>query len=165
MYWSKKGEYTKTLHIISYLDIKYERKRIFEKKKEKKSNEKNGKFPRTGSPSWLGPLSRYNALPTELRGTCHEWRENFKMIWNKWSTCCKKEVNKDFVGEVFWPWNDILTKTSLFDSFMFKFNSVLEIRSRTTSFPWPFSLLGGGAPYPQVRKKAMDTRLGAGSKK
>ena len=36
MYWSKKGEYTKTLHIISYLDIKYERKRIFEKKKEKK---------------------------------------------------------------------------------------------------------------------------------
>ena len=99
---------------------------------------KNGKFPGTGSPSWLGPLSRYNALPTELRGTCHEWRENFKIIWNKWSTCCKKEVNKDFVGEVFWPWNDILTKTSLFDSFMFKFNGILEIRSRKISFPWPF---------------------------
>ena len=91
--------------------------------------------------------------------------KNFKIIWNKWSTCCKKEVNKDFVGEVFWPWNDILTKTSLFDSFMFKFNSVLEIRSRTTSFPWPFPLLGGGAPHPQVREKAMETKLGAGSKK
>ena len=32
----------------------------------KKKIIKNGKFPGSGFPSWLGPLSRYNALPTEL---------------------------------------------------------------------------------------------------
>ena len=64
---------------------------------------KNGKFPGTGSPSWLGPLSRYNALPTELRGTCHEWRANFKIICNKFSSYCKEQGNKDSLQKVFWP--------------------------------------------------------------
>lgn len=45
------------------------------------NNEKKkyGKLPGTGSPSRLGPLSRYNALPTELLGTCHEWRANYNL--------------------------------------------------------------------------------------
>ena len=77
-----KGEYTKTVQTIYDLGhrIKWEmeqssrEKKTKHKKKDKKkkSNKKNGKFPVSGSPSWLGPLSRYNALPTELRGTCHE---------------------------------------------------------------------------------------------
>ena len=61
----------------------------------KKKIIKNGKFPGSGSPSWLGPLSRYNALPTELRGTCHERRANFKIICNKYSMYCKVQVGKD----------------------------------------------------------------------
>ena len=75
-----KGEYTKTVQTIYDLGhrIKWEmeqssreKKTNHRKKKDKKEIEqkkkKNGKFPGTGSPSWLGPLSRYNALPTELR--------------------------------------------------------------------------------------------------
>ena len=74
-------------------ETKYRKKKF---KREIKQN-KNGKFPGTGSPSWLGPLSRYNALPTELRGTCHEWRANFKIICNNWSTYCKEQVLKNSV--------------------------------------------------------------------
>ena len=76
---------------------------MIEEKSEKIKNKKNGKFPGTGSPSWLGPLSRYNALPTELRGTCHEWRANFKVICNILSSYCKEQVHKESVEEVFWP--------------------------------------------------------------
>ena len=85
-------------------------------KKSKKIKKKNGKFPGTGSPSWLGPLSRYNALPTELRGTCREWRVNFKYKCNDWSTYCEEQVHKDCVeNSVLWPKKDITTKTQLFD--------------------------------------------------
>ena len=73
-------------------------KQIFQKKKQNKTKQKqkkNGKFPVSGSSSWLGPLSRYNALPTELRGTCHERRANFKIICNKWTMYCKKQVGED----------------------------------------------------------------------
>ena len=73
------------------LRVTFEYRKKWKKKVKKK---KNGKFPGTGSPSWLGPLSRYNALPTELRGTCHEWRVNFKTIWNKRSTYCMNHVHK-----------------------------------------------------------------------
>ena len=69
---------------------------------KKKENYKNGKSPGTGSPSWLGPLSRYNALPTELRGTCHERRANFKMIFNKLNSYCKEKRNKDSEEKGFW---------------------------------------------------------------
>ena len=48
--------------------------------KKDKENENNGKSPGTGFPSLLGPLSRYNALPTELRGTCHGRKTNLKNI-------------------------------------------------------------------------------------
>ena len=43
--------------------------RKFKKKdrKKKQNKNKNGKFSGSGSPSRLGPLSRYNALPTELQ--------------------------------------------------------------------------------------------------
>ena len=68
----------------------------------KKKIIKNGKFPGSGSPSWLGPLSRYNALPTELRGTCYERRANFKMIFNKLNSYCKEKRNKDFEEKGFW---------------------------------------------------------------
>ena len=72
-------------------------KQIFQKKKQNKTKQKkkNGKFPVSGSSSWLGPLSRYNALPTELRGTCHERRANFKIICSKWTMYCKKQVGED----------------------------------------------------------------------
>ena len=73
-------------------------KQIFQKKKKNKTKQKqkkNGKFPVSGSSSWLGPLSRYNALPTELRGTCHERKANFKIICNKWTMYCKKQVGED----------------------------------------------------------------------
>ena len=69
-------------------------KQIFQKKNKTKQK-KNGKFPVSGSSSWLGPLSRNNALPTELRGTCHERRANFKIICNKWTMYCKKQVGED----------------------------------------------------------------------
>ena len=62
---------------------------------EREKKKENGKFPRSGSPSRLGPLSRYNALPTELRGTCHERKANFKIICNKWTIYCKKQVGED----------------------------------------------------------------------
>ena len=103
-----KGEYTKTVQTIYDLGhkIKWEmeqiiarkKKQIIEKKKIKmKTNKKNGKFPVSGSASWLGPLSRYNALPTELRGTCHEWRANFNnVICHKWRTY-KKQAHKESV--------------------------------------------------------------------
>ena len=64
-------------------------------KKQKKNKKKTGKFPGLGSPSWLGPLSRFNALPAELRGTCHDWRVNFKITCNKYKTYCKVQVHKD----------------------------------------------------------------------
>ena len=70
----------------------------------KKTKKKNGKFPGTGSPPWLGPLSRYNALPTELRGTCHKGRVNFKTIWYKRSTYCMDQVHKHSEEEVFCLW-------------------------------------------------------------
>ena len=77
-------------------------------KKEKKiwkeneiKEKKNSKFPVSGSPSWLGPLSRYNALPTELWGTCHERRANFKIISNKYSVYCKVQVGEDSEEDVF----------------------------------------------------------------
>lgn len=31
----------------------------------------------------------------------------------------------------------------------------------STSFPWPFPLFGGEAPHPEVRERAMGTRLGS----
>ena len=80
---------------------------MFIQKKKKNDNNKvkkkreNSKFPVSGSPSWLGPLSRYNALPTELRGTCHEGRANFKIICNKYSMYCKVQVGKDSEEDVF----------------------------------------------------------------
>ena len=37
----------------------------------------------------LGPLSRYNALPNELRG-------NFKLISNKWSTYCNENLHTKY---------------------------------------------------------------------
>ena len=69
---------------------------------QKKKKRENGKFPGTGSPSWLGPLSRYNALPTELRGTCHERKAKFKIICNKYSMYCKVQVGEDSEEDVFW---------------------------------------------------------------
>ena len=65
------------------------------KENKKTTTKKNGKFPGSGSPPWLGPLSRYNAPPTELRGTCHERKANFKIICNKWTMYCKKQVGED----------------------------------------------------------------------
>ena len=76
-------------------------KKVKENKKIKKKT-KNGKFPVSGSPSWLGPHSRYNALPTELRGTCHEGKANFKIICNEYSMNYKVQVCKDFEEDVFW---------------------------------------------------------------
>ena len=75
-----KDEYKKTLQSIYKLFIEWENQQIIGKKmkkeikqqKKKEKKKKKGKFPGSGSPSWLGPLSRYSALPTELRGTCHE---------------------------------------------------------------------------------------------
>ena len=91
---------------------------------KKKKKRENGKFPGTGSPSWLGPLSRYNALPTELRGTCHEGRANFKIICNKYSMYCKVQVGKASEEDVFWLWDDITAKTMLSNLIMLKFSSV-----------------------------------------
>ena len=83
-----KGEYTKTVQTIFDLGhrIKWEmeqssrekKKQIIEKKKKKnkssgknrwknKTKQKIGKLLETGSP-WLGPLTWYNTLSTELRG-------------------------------------------------------------------------------------------------
>ena len=70
------------------------KKRTFQEEKlKKKILDINGKFPGTGSASRLGPLSRYNALSTELRGTRHQWRVNFKIMWNKRSTYCMDQVH------------------------------------------------------------------------
>ena len=91
---------------------------------QKKKKRENGKFPGTGSPSWLGPLSQYNALPTELRGTCHEGRANFKIICNKYSMYCKVQVGKDSEEDVFWLCDDITTKTVLLNLIMLKLSSV-----------------------------------------
>ena len=73
-----KGEYKKTFQSNYGLCIKYknqqiiEKRKIFKKKQKNKQRNKNGKFPGSGSLSWLGPHSRSNALPTELRGTYHD---------------------------------------------------------------------------------------------
>ena len=67
----------------------------YRKKKKKKKKNRNSKFPGTGFPSWLGPHLRYNALPTELWGTCHKWKANFKIICNKWSIYFKEQVHQD----------------------------------------------------------------------
>ena len=71
-------------------------KKIKNKKKKKKQTNKQTKtgLYGTGSPSWLGPLSRYNALPNELRG-------NFKLISNKWSTYCKENLHTKYKEK--WP--------------------------------------------------------------
>ena len=112
MKWKRRA-YVDTLHFFFYFSTNSEKKRTFQKEpskknikkktiknyKNKKKQKKNGKFPGTGSPSWLGPLSRYNALPTELRGTCHEWNVNFKTIWNKRSTYCM-DHSQNLI-----PWN------------------------------------------------------------
>lgn len=66
-----------------------------QKKSLQNEKKKYGKLPGTGSPSRLGSLSRYNALPTELLGTCHEWRANYNFICNKWTTYCKYQMRKD----------------------------------------------------------------------
>ena len=87
-----KDEYEKTIQSIYKLFIEWENQQIIKKKWKKKSNskkkkkQKNGKFPVSGSPSWLGPLSRYNALPTELHNAVQcsthwaagnlPWKEN-----------------------------------------------------------------------------------------
>ena len=104
-----KDEYEKTIQSIYKLFIEWENQQIIKKKMKKEikqqkktKKKKNGKFPVSGSPSWLGPLSRYNALPTELRGTCHERRTNVKIICNKWSMYCKEQVNKDSDEKGFW---------------------------------------------------------------
>ena len=65
------------------------------RKKKKKKKKRNSKFPGTGFPSWLGPHLRYNALPTELWGTCHKWKAYFKTICNKWSIYFKEQVHQD----------------------------------------------------------------------
>ena len=69
--------------------------------KKRKKKKKNGKFPVSGSASRLGPLSRYSALPTELRGTCHEGWANFKIICNKYSMYRKVKLGKDSEEDVF----------------------------------------------------------------
>ena len=103
-----KDEYEKTIQSIYKLFIEWENQQIIKKKmkkeikQQKKNKKKNGKFPGSGSPSGLGPLSRYNALPTELRGTYHERWENVKIICNKWNTYCKEQVNKDSDEKGFW---------------------------------------------------------------
>ena len=81
--------------------IKWKKVQICLRKIKKEIKQKNGKSPGTGSPSCLGPLSRYNALPTELRGTCHEGRANFKIICNKYSMYYKVQVGKDSEEDVF----------------------------------------------------------------
>ena len=95
----------KDFQAIYKLCIKWENQQIIEEKaykmKKKKKRKKNDKFPGSGSPSRLGPLSRYNALPTELRGTCHDWRVNFKITSNKNNTYCKVQVGKDSMEKVF----------------------------------------------------------------
>ena len=102
-----KDEYTKTLQTVKKLGTrlinhqKKTKKKIEKENEIKKKKKKNGKFPVSGSPSWLGPLSRYNALPTELRGTCHEGRANFKIICNKYSMFYKVQVGKDSEEDVF----------------------------------------------------------------
>ena len=43
----------------------------------------------------LGPLLRYNALPTVLRGTCLERRANFNnIICNKLTKHCKEQAKR-----------------------------------------------------------------------
>ena len=45
-------------------------------------------------PDW-GPLLRYNALPTVLRGTCLERRANFNnIICNKLTKQCKEQAQR-----------------------------------------------------------------------
>ena len=51
------------------LGIKWEKEQIFTQTDQLKN----------------GNTLQYNALPTELRGTCHEWRAYFKVIHDKQS--------------------------------------------------------------------------------
>ena len=60
------------------------KKKVKTRQKTTKTKTENGKFPGSGSPSRLGPHSRYNALPTELRGTCHERKANLKIKCKKY---------------------------------------------------------------------------------
>ena len=113
--WYKMGIATKLRKII--------KKEITKKKKNK--TKQNGKSPGTGFLSWLGPHSRYNALPTELRGTCHAWKENLKIIGSEWSTNCKEQVHKDYAKNgVFWLQIGIAKKALLFDLKILKFSCV-----------------------------------------
>ena len=102
-------EYAKTLQTIYKRSIKWEKDPIIHKnknkikKKKKQTNKqtKTGLYPGTGSPPWLGPLSRYNALPNELRG-------NFKLISNEWSTYCKENLHTKYKEKwPIWPKYDI----------------------------------------------------------
>ena len=103
-----KGEYKKTFQSNYGLCIKYknqqiiEKRKIFKKKQKNKQRNKNGEFPGSGSLSWLGPHSRSNALPTELRGTYHDLEVNIKIIYNKKNACCKEQVQQDSEEIVFW---------------------------------------------------------------
>ena len=105
--WSEKTNIKKHFKVFISFFIEWENQQIIEKKmkkeiKQQKKEKKNGKFPGTGSPSWLGLLLRYNALPTELRGTCHERRVNVKIICDKLSSYCKEQRNKDSEEKGFW---------------------------------------------------------------
>ena len=86
-----KDEYKKTLQSIYKLFIEWENQQIIGKKMKKEiKQQKKKKKKKTASlsgqdlhPDW----DRFrDALPTELRGTCHERWANVKMICNKWST-------------------------------------------------------------------------------
>ena len=87
MKWNNK--YKNTLQTLSNLFVKWENQQMIGKKNIKKKK----KVKQKKSPSWLGPLSRYYALPTELWGTCHAWKENLKIIYNKWSSYCKEQMH------------------------------------------------------------------------
>ena len=62
-----KDPHTKTFQIMFKLGIKWEKEQIFTQTDQLKN----------------GNTLQYNALPTELRGTCHEWWAYFKVIHDK----------------------------------------------------------------------------------
>ena len=71
------------------LGIKWEKEQIFTQTDQLKN----------------GNTLQYNALPTELRGTCHEWWAYFKVIHDTTTRVymwCKEQVSKESKEQAFW---------------------------------------------------------------
>ena len=68
------------------------KKEIIKKKKKDKTKRQ---IPRYRISILTRTANAVQYPTTELRGTCHAWRANLKIICNKWISYCKENVHRD----------------------------------------------------------------------